>query len=154
MKKLFYLIVGRWRILCDVCPWCKSDAPGLHTCPVCKCNTIFPLPKELKELWWIRYAAKVKLAELEKLTKPPAPETPPPAVRYFTGAPMDPLEEIMKEFIVPGLINYRNRHGFYPPTEIRLLRNVFHRPDRFPDDEWDQILQKVSDKIKRLEEGL
>jgi hypothetical protein len=155
MKKLFYLIIGRWRILVDLCPWCNSDAPELYKCPVCKYNTIFPPPKELKEVWWTRYWAKIKLAALEKGTS----KSREKAVIKESKAWIKPLssstpftDQLLKEYIVPALRQYKKQYSYYPPTEIRFLKNIFRKPQVIQTDDWEILLERVGDEIRKLEE--
>jgi hypothetical protein len=28
-------LIGWWRMVWGLCPWCNSDAPALYHCPVC-----------------------------------------------------------------------------------------------------------------------
>ena len=155
MKKLLLLLLGRWRILCDLCPWCKSKTP--ETCPVCKHNTLSPPPKEFKELWWIRYSAKIKLAQLrEEVKRNPVPTYSDAWKRVSLKTNQlledDPMDQLFREYIIPGVTSYKNLHGFYPPSELRFLENLFPKPEGILTIVWTSMLVRLGNAIKKMED--
>lgn len=59
MKKLFLILMGRYRLFFGFCPKCNSDAPELDTCKICSAymwGGFGPFPdKILRKKWWNRY---------------------------------------------------------------------------------------------------
>lgn len=164
MKKLLLLTLGLIRILWDCCPWCNSSAPGIDLCPICdgigRDLRELPPSKELKKKWWIRFKYRVRM-ETTKPSEPTGP-TKQPGYSYECGptGPAPPagftgraMEQLIKEYILPGLKNYQIKHGFYPPHEARFLRKIFYRPGSFPEDEWNEVLKRVGEEIKKLDES-
>jgi len=159
MKKLLLLLLGRWRILWDLCPWCNSDAPELYKCPVCRYNTLSPPPKEIKEAWWILYSAKIKLAQpKEEIKRNPMPTYAAANKRIFSNTQpvtlSEPMDQLFKEYVLPGVIVYRNLHGCYPPHELKYLENQFPKPGGISTLVWTSMLVRLSNEIKKREETL
>lgn len=160
MKKLLLFILGGRRILWGFCPWCNSDAPEIDTCPVCEswCGD-FPPSKDIKKLWWIRYSARIQLQHVLKKENLKQPKDPTPAepllskTPYFSTASMPAMEKLIQEYVIPGLKQYQILHGFYPPNEARFLRKMFLRPQGLPEDEWNEVLKRVGEEIKKLDES-
>lgn len=61
------------------------------------------------------------------------------------------LDKLIKEYIIPGLKEYKKLHGFLPSSEIRRLKRNFTKPKNVSESDWTQMLERFGEEIEKME---